>query len=370
MQCLTGRITVTGLSIEFSSAKPYKIQEDFHKSTSIPAIALFWNQSDGGYISKPFVEKAFGSPVPCGHNGNFTIVPTTWRLAIFDKGGQTSYLRVVSELDYDVVLGQGAGCGNWKSSVASQQPLFNSFNHMNTSWQGWLKIAAVVEQLLRLGSSELEKKFEDVQFVKSFALSCGLILEEEMSIKTWADIFCQRIEAIKLGRQPAVDDTPSPARTAPSDLVSNSEETESSVSSESDVDDLVYEGSTTSSEMSWGRNVHQRPSFLSGISHTYTENVCTPSVQSTQVTRESSPGSWQFVENPSPQPMIEVDSPALVGGTETEEYGNPSLDQGHTSDFDAHPGHKEWEWDKDRQRWKRRGRSGLEETDWFPESFA
>ncbi|RSL62457.1 hypothetical protein CEP54_005714 [Fusarium duplospermum] len=240
---------------------------------------------------------------------------------------------------------------------------------MNASWQGWLKIAAVVEQLLRLESLELRKKFEDAHFVKSLALCCGLILEEEMSIETWADIFCQRIEAIKHGRQPAVDNNLSPARTAPSDLVSNSEETESSVSSESDVDDLVYEGSMTSSEMSWGRNVHQRPSFLGRIDHTYTKNVCTPSVQSTQVTRESSPGSWQFVENPSPQ-TIEVDSPALVGETETKEHGNPSLDQVQTSDFDAHPGHKEWEWDKDRQRWKRRGRSGSEETDWFPESFA
>ncbi|RSL53034.1 hypothetical protein CEP53_007899 [Fusarium sp. AF-6] len=240
---------------------------------------------------------------------------------------------------------------------------------MNASWQGWLKIAAVVEQLLRLGPSELRKKFEDAHFVKSLALSCGFILEEEMSIETWADIFYRRIEAIKHDRQLVVDNIRPPVRTAPPDLVSNYEETESSVSSESDGDSLVYEGSTTSSEP-WERNIHRLPSFLGGISDTYTENIYTPSVQSAQLTRESSPSSWLLVERSSPQPTTQVNSPALVGRTDMEEHEKPSLDQVQTSDFDAHPGHKDWEWDKDRQRWKRRGRSGLEETDWFPESFA
>lgn len=328
MQCHKGRITITGLSTEFSSARPYKIQGGFslHRSTPIHAIALFWNQSDGGYISIAFVEKALGSLVPRGHNGIHLIVQITWRLAIFDKGTETSHLRAVSELDHDVVFGRGVGCGNWKDSLASQQPLFNSFNHLNSSWEGWLRIAAVVEQLIRLSHSELRKKFEDVPFVKSLALSCGFILEGEMSAKTWASILCQRIEAIKHDRQPAVNNFPRPVRAAAPDTVSQSEETESSISTGFDADDLVYE--------------------------------------------VSSPGSWIFVKNSSPQATIEDGSPAQVGGAETEEYGEPWFNQGQMSEFDTDPGHKEWEWDKDRQRWKRRGRSGLEETDWFPESFA
>ena len=147
-----------------------------------------------------------------------------------------------------------------------------------------------------------------------------------MSAKTWASILCQRIEATKHDRQPAVNNFPRPVSAAAPDTVSQSEETESSISTGFDADDLVYE--------------------------------------------VSSPDSWIFVKNSSPQATIEDGSPAQVGGAETEEYGEPWFNQGQMSEFDTDPGHKEWEWDKDRQRWKRRGRSGLEETDWFPESFA
>ncbi|KAH7157825.1 hypothetical protein B0J13DRAFT_181824 [Dactylonectria estremocensis] len=43
-------------------------------------------------------------------------------------------------------------------------------------------------------------------------------------------------------------------------------------------------------------------------------------------------------------------------------------DQSQKDDFDSHPGHKEWEWDVVRERWRRRG--GTTATDWFPHSFA
>ncbi|RGP67363.1 hypothetical protein FSPOR_6019 [Fusarium sporotrichioides] len=45
------------------------------------------------------------------------------------------------------------------------------------------------------------------------------------------------------------------------------------------------------------------------------------------------------------------------------------IQQCQQSDFETHPGHRFWIWDRQRQLWRRRGRSGLDERDWFTESF-
>ncbi|KAL6409684.1 hypothetical protein AUP68_06072 [Ilyonectria robusta] len=44
------------------------------------------------------------------------------------------------------------------------------------------------------------------------------------------------------------------------------------------------------------------------------------------------------------------------------------FDQSQLADFKDHPGHKVWEWDKERLRWRRRG--GTTEADLFPDFFA
>ncbi|ESU14909.1 hypothetical protein FGSG_08437 [Fusarium graminearum PH-1] len=43
------------------------------------------------------------------------------------------------------------------------------------------------------------------------------------------------------------------------------------------------------------------------------------------------------------------------------------IQQCQRSDFETHPGHSFWVWDRQRQLWRRRGRSGLDERDWFTE---
>ncbi|KAL6918005.1 hypothetical protein ACHAPO_000185 [Fusarium lateritium] len=45
------------------------------------------------------------------------------------------------------------------------------------------------------------------------------------------------------------------------------------------------------------------------------------------------------------------------------------IQQCQHSDFETHPGHRFWIWDRQRQLWRRRGRSGIDERDWFTESF-
>ncbi|KAL2689945.1 hypothetical protein Neosp_004010 [[Neocosmospora] mangrovei] len=389
MQYFKVQIDVKGLSIKSTSARPYKGQRDLslNKSTSLQATALVWNLSGGGRIAIAFVEKAIGSLAPHEHYGIHLMAELTWSLAIFDNGTETSNLRVVSELDHDVVFGQGAGCGDESALLA------NSSSHPNASWEAWLGIAAVFEHLIRLEDSELSKKLADGPFVKSFALSCGFIFEGEESVEACASLLRQRIEDIKHDRQPKLDNPPlniwtapivpqlnlgNPlltSRTATPVMTPPSEETESSVSSsEFDKDELVHEMSTAPSEITLERHLHQRPSFLHRNGRAHTEIIHNAPIQAAQVARGVSPndslGSWQLVENAPLVATAEDGGPSQAYQAETKEQEELFLDQSQISDFDMHPGHKHWEWVKDRERWKRRGRSGQEEIDWFPESFA
>jgi hypothetical protein len=48
--------------------------------------------------------------------------------------------------------------------------------------------------------------------------------------------------------------------------------------------------------------------------------------------------------------------------------GNQEVTQQHQqNDFQAHPGHRFWVWNRQRQLWRRRGCTGLDERDWFIE---
>ncbi|KAI8681370.1 hypothetical protein NCS55_00388000 [Fusarium keratoplasticum] len=383
MPCLARKIIVTDLSILSNSASPCKGQRDisFNKSTSVHTTALFWNQFEGGYISITIVEKALGSRVPRGASGIYPTAKITWRLATLDQGAETSHLRVVSELDHDVVFGRGAGCSSWKHLPVNQQQLcntsnqqlYNSSNQPYAFQQGSREVASVVEHLVKLEDPELDKKLADSSFVRSFASSCGIGLEGELSVKACANRIRQRIKVLKHGRPPESVNPPLLARTGTLDAILRSE-TESSVSSGFDEDDLAYLGSETSSEMTWERNFHQPPSFLCDTNQSSAEDIHNTPMQVAPVIRGSSPEdsihSWQLVENASQQGLTEEDGPSQTYRTGTEEQLEIPSDQGQMSDFEMHPGHKVWEWDKDIQRWKRRGRSGQEETDWFPESFA
>ncbi|GKT98096.1 hypothetical protein FLAG1_00873 [Fusarium langsethiae] len=62
--------------------------------------------------------------------------------------------------------------------------------------------------------------------------------------------------------------------------------------------------------------------------------------------------NWSFVEN---EP----------GEMEDQEV----IRQCQQSDFETHPGHRFWIWDRQRQLWRLRGRSGLDERDRFTELF-
>ncbi|CAJ0547929.1 Ff.00g046830.m01.CDS01 [Fusarium sp. VM40] len=64
---------------------------------------------------------------------------------------------------------------------------------------------------------------------------------------------------------------------------------------------------------------------------------------------------------------------SLVDGntciTSEEEDENQGGNEARRSDFEMHPGHRFWEWDIQKQLWRRRGRSGQDEKDWFTEKL-
>jgi hypothetical protein len=62
-----------------------------------------------------------------------------------------------------------------------------------------------------------------------------------------------------------------------------------------------------------------------------------------------------------------VDGNTSITPEEVEE--NQGENETGRSDFEMHPGHHFWEWDIQRQLWRRRGRSGLDEKDWFTEKL-
>lgn len=368
MQCVSRPIVVKKLLFIPAIADPRVQQEDasFHKSatTSTYAIAVFGSQCEGAYVSADFVKKVLGFQVSLEQSGICSTARLTWQLTI-SQTTETSYLRVVYQLDHDVVFGRRSGHRGWSNSSVNPQPLYS-----NSS----LRMVALVEDLAKLEVSKLDKKFADTAFIKSCASSFGIELEGELAIRAFVGLLRQRVEAIRHSHQSPGCNPLLLAGGATSETTLRSDDVESLVSSGFDEGDLVYEGSTTSSERTWERDFRQPPSFLYGTDRACTQDTYNTPVQAVQVTRSSSPGdsfrSWQLVENASLVATAEDDGPSQTYRAETKEQEENLLDQGQTSDFDMHSGHKEWEWDKDRQRWKRRGRSGLEETDWFPESFA
>jgi hypothetical protein len=64
---------------------------------------------------------------------------------------------------------------------------------------------------------------------------------------------------------------------------------------------------------------------------------------------------------------------SLVDGntsiTPEEKDENQEENAAGRSDFEMHPGHHFWEWDIQRQLWRRRGRNGLDDKDWFTEKL-
>ncbi|KAM0355931.1 hypothetical protein ACHAPU_000320 [Fusarium lateritium] len=59
------------------------------------------------------------------------------------------------------------------------------------------------------------------------------------------------------------------------------------------------------------------------------------------------------------------------GSTTPEEAEEQQgVNESQLNAFEMHPGHRFWEWDSQRQLWRRRGRTGLDERDWFTDTLS
>lgn len=85
---------------------------------------------------------------------------------------------------------------------------------------------------------------------------------------------------------------------------------------------------------------------------------------------ESGPRAWTALANGSSpsQPFGKPDHFERDQNGQALDKPRAMFDQSQLTDFKDHPGHKVWEWDKERLRWRRRG--GTTEADLFPDFFA
>ncbi|KAJ4139963.1 hypothetical protein NW768_001313 [Fusarium equiseti] len=81
---------------------------------------------------------------------------------------------------------------------------------------------------------------------------------------------------------------------------------------------------------------------------------------------ETASWGWETVSIAS-QASSSVSNWSLVGEDFGETWNQEVTQRYRPNDFQAHPGHRFWVWDRQRQLWRRRGRSGLDERDWFIE---
>ncbi|KAF5018494.1 hypothetical protein F66182_9522 [Fusarium sp. NRRL 66182] len=107
----------------------------------------------------------------------------------------------------------------------------------------------------------------------------------------------------------------------------------------------------------------RQPFYLDSSNSVSVYDACEAFTQASQA--GSSAYEWSLVGDHATQARQQDAQGALCG--EQREY---MTNNSQLSDFETHPGHRYWIWDTQRERWRRRGRSGLDEMDWFPETFS
>ncbi|KAF5008300.1 hypothetical protein FDECE_5419 [Fusarium decemcellulare] len=372
--CVVRSITLTKLWLLPSSNQSGgdnnpEIQR-YGRTTSIQIKAWFGSECKTGFISPKLVEQVLG-PQTCERSGFCPFVGISWCFPITNESPETSRLQVASELKNDVVFGCVSDT-SWQKCSVAQPPLFpNSSPQTTAHWSEKKPIstsAATDNSPGRDESSETDNKFTNGAFPDSLAASYGIRLADDPSRQAFARLWRQRLGHSSMPVVRPLDEC--------SGLVDShlhAEEVEGSVSSRFD-NDLDCAWSAAASEEAFDMALPQAIPLRHSAQADSEGSSKVPS-QAVQVTPGSSPedstSSWQLVRGASEEAAEGKDGSMKNPPTETWEGGGSSVSsQSQQSEFEAHPGHKIWVWDVDKQRWRRRGQSGLEETDWFPMSLA
>ncbi|KAJ3523227.1 hypothetical protein NM208_g12531 [Fusarium decemcellulare] len=346
------------------------------KPTGLPlqVTACFRSGKHSGLISSNIVELALGAHV-CHSSQATAHVGISWAFSDTHQNPETSYLQVVSGLSHHLIIPNGSDEG--PRALLPQPPPSAIAHYTNEAYPEETTLGVPANEKSIVGSSGrgcVKDNLADHDNVRALAASQGILLANPQSVEVFASLIHQLRMNARQGANISIASSSRPGISSPS---SNFEEAQSWAQ----VSNSSLHGSGFDEcdlECNWSIVSSEHPAFLGlqGLSCSHgpvqpTELACSDAHISTSQNigshgREQSPASnWLVVED-----TIGNEGSATTCGEVVWDDEDAVPIKNQLSDFEMHPGHKTWVWDVQRQRWRRRGRSGLEETDWFPESLA
>ncbi|KAF4945601.1 hypothetical protein FSARC_14405 [Fusarium sarcochroum] len=294
--------------------------------------ALLYDSGNGGLISNKIAEKLIGTKEQ--ESSNFpSVVGISWTFDGPNQDLETSQVQVVPGLDQDLVLGNNT------------DELYQSV-HFDCSQTSALHQLQPIQP--ETAVSSFGESFAGQINAREYIENQGIIPANQRSLEVFVsllDLYRPKAPA------PLLEERKDPMEASLESLHSSTFDEASNIDSEGD-------WATTCDGSEHGYIVSlSEPSYVNSLTDPSEHDTWeTPSQLSGTTCSASQPGTpahgWSWVgEN------------QCISGTEEH-----MIDDSQLSDFETHPGHRFWVWDTQSERWRRRGRSGLEERDWFTET--
>ncbi|KAF4978666.1 hypothetical protein FZEAL_4984 [Fusarium zealandicum] len=331
----------------------------YKPSNPLRAKACFQRQEDNGVISSKIIEGLLG-PQRHRYSDCPPFVGISWSVSSSHHKLEVSHLQVVSGLKHDLIITNG--CGQW-SSLHQPRQSPSPLSFINSEFDKSIRGEPANDKMAEDSPEDIHIKdrLADHGYVRSLAASMGIILANPQSVDSFASLLRQIQHKTADSGMIADASILQPGSSAPS-LTSGRTESSASASNSSihgsrlDECGINYDWCMASS-----RKIpfvpFQEYRFSYSPEHVSAQHPGALELES-QITPTISPGGSRTSLEREDDTVMEDEEEECVP------------EQSQPSDFMMHPGHKIWVWDIQRQRWRRRGRSGLEETDWFPESLA
>ncbi|KAH7019432.1 hypothetical protein EDB80DRAFT_700834 [Ilyonectria destructans] len=345
--------------------------------TSIQARARFDEKQENNCISDSFA-KLLLNGLKLG-----SAMGIRWRGSKTDQTLETTYLKIIPKMECDLIIFRTSFSDYMDRKLTQEWLRWTTLNPFGCMPD--LFSPKVNEEVTSNGhkdrhqcdnSSVLLKDVQEsspwdarqLSHIQSTAASHGVHFMNTETIEDLAPLFPQLIS----GSWPRQD----PTHTLQGEVDENSTSSSNSSAWESATD-------VSGSGEEWSTGTSQRTLCL-----TPPERLV--SLKPPQFSLESAPATWDtrgvsntqgvFAESdlrsrttlangPSDsQPFDKADYPERDQNEQDLNKPRVMFDQSQLTDFKDHPGHKVWEWDMERERWRRRG--GTTEADLFPDFFA
>lgn len=320
------------------SANDLNLSKRKNKSQSPLQISAILCGRDYGLISKNIVEKLLGTSEK-HTSGLPSVVEISWTLSGSEQDLETSQVRVIPGLEQDLVLGDNT------------EELYQSVHLTPPSHSQGSKPE-------EHGPSTSCPEALPFQFNTSEDFkSQGIIPKNQQS---------QEILKQLLGRCRTRAQSPLPHHKT---VASEPEQPEgpSKISTDSSGGSFDISSNTSDSDGKWimppNDKLHRERT--SSLQPSDTDSLVDPSEEvAWEVSTEASQAlsqsfqfhGWSLVDTASADTH-----PSTPEWVEDQNITHES----QNDDFATHPGHRFWEWDVERQLWRRKGQNGSDERDWF-----